>query len=127
MTRLFFGETREVCPHSAPCTPTHPQIVLKPKRASVILQVPQFILAQREAPHVLSRGDRASGQAVGRAGSSPGEAKEEVGWLPRASQRAPASPSSRGGPQPIAAVYSAAHQAVAGADWRYLQRGVFYL
>src|SRR5688500_467829 len=77
--------------------------------------------------HVLSRGDRASGQAVGRAGSSPGEAKEEVGWLPRASQRAPASPSSRGGPQPIAAVYSAAHQAVAGADWRYLQRGVFYL
>jgi hypothetical protein len=49
MTSLFFGETGGVCPHSAPCRPTHPQVALKSKRASVILQVPQGI-ARRVVP-----------------------------------------------------------------------------
>jgi hypothetical protein len=31
------------------------------------------------------------------------------------------------GSQPLAEIYSASHQAVAGADWRYLQGGLFYL
>ena len=53
--------------------------------------------------------------------------KKHVWWLTRASQREQESQSSRGRPQPIAEVYSASHQAVAGADWRYLQGGLFYL
>jgi hypothetical protein len=43
MSSLFFGETGEFCPHSAACTPTHPQIALKLRIAEIILQVPHNI------------------------------------------------------------------------------------
>jgi hypothetical protein len=42
MSSLFFGETGEFCPHSAACTPTHPQIALKLRIAEIILQVPHY-------------------------------------------------------------------------------------
>src|SRR5215831_12715771 len=44
MTCLFFGETGEVCPHSAACTPTHPQIALKLRIAEIILQALHYLI-----------------------------------------------------------------------------------
>jgi hypothetical protein len=52
MSSLFFGETGELCPHSAACTPTHPQIALKVRIAEIILQVPYTM-----ATHAISLTD----------------------------------------------------------------------
>ena len=51
MSSLFFGETGVVRPHTAVCMPTHPRIQLKPKMASIILQVPEDIRALTRYPY----------------------------------------------------------------------------
>jgi hypothetical protein len=50
MTGLFLGETGEFCPHSAACTPTHPQIALKLRIAEIILQAP-YIVSELRVDH----------------------------------------------------------------------------